>query len=547
MTAARARPFFPILVAAFTLIAFLPSLASDFVNWDDSYNLVQNPNYRGLGGTQLEWMWTTQLGDHYIPLTWMSFGLDYKIWGMDPFGYHLVNVLLHTANAVLFYFLALVIFNLSVPQDSQLARSRIPVAALAAALLFAVHPLRVESVAWVTERRDVLSGLFYLLAILAYLRAVPGPGREARRKYYWLALGCFLLAMLCKEIVLTLPAVLLVLDVYPLRRLGGRTWEQWIGTAARRVWLEKIPFAVISLAIIPMMLYIEKHGLRTAPLEGLGWFPRMAVPIYGLAFYLRKTVAPFHLSPLYVFTGHKIDPAAAPFLLSAAAVLAVTVAAILLRKKFPALLAVWAVYCITLSPVLGAVSNGPEIASDRNSYLACLGWTLLAGAAVFAARQREPRLFAAGGIAIILGLAGLTWQQAGIWHDSDALWTRALAVEPSAIAYTNMGEALVSRGDELWAKEHFLQAIALDPAFSPAHLGLGGVCLRMHKPTEAAVEFQAVLHLGKDLAFAHNGLACALAMQGKLDAAIDHFQQALRLDPGYADARRNLNQVLARK
>lgn len=163
------RLLVPVLIALITFAAFLPTLQNQFVNWDDAENFLDNPHYRGLGWTHLRWMWTTHLG-HYIPLTWMTLGLDYLLWGMNPFGYHLTSLLLHAANAVVFFFVVRRILTLALPSPSE-RRHALAVAAGVAALLFAIHPLRVESVAWVTERRDVLSGLFYLLTILMYLRA----------------------------------------------------------------------------------------------------------------------------------------------------------------------------------------------------------------------------------------------------------------------------------------------------------------------------------------------------------------------------------------
>jgi tetratricopeptide (TPR) repeat protein len=534
VTAQRIYRFFPALVALSTFLVFLPALQNDWVNWDDTANFLDNPAYRGLGWAHLKWMWTTHLLRHYIPLSWMTLGLDYKIWGMNPWGYHLTNVLLHTANAVVFYLLAVAIFKITIPAE---AGTGIPIGAMFAALIFAVHPLRVESVAWITERRDVLSGLFYLLAILAYVHGYQ-PGRTVRRKYYWLSLASFAVALLSKEIAVTLPALLLLLDIYPLRRLAP----------TRNLWIEKIPFFALSAALLIRMSFVANDEPLFDARTGLGWFPRVASPLYNLAFYLWKTLIPIRLSPLYPFTPQKIDPAAAPFEISVIVVLAITAAAVLLRRRWPALLTAWAAYILTLSPALGFVANGPRLANDRNTYLACLGWALLAGALMVLwwqrARARLP-LVGIGALAV-LTLAVLTQYQIPVWHDSDALWTQALLVEPSFIAYNNMAEVLVSRGDDLWAAENFRKAVAMRQDFSPAHLGLGGVLLRLHRLDEAVREFQAALNLGKDAAFAHNGLACALALQGKRDEAIRHFEQAIQLRPDYDDARRNLAQVLAR-
>jgi tetratricopeptide (TPR) repeat protein len=419
---------------------------------------------------------------------------------------------------------------------------------LFAALLFAVHPLRVESVAWITERRDVLCGLFYLLAILAYVHAYE-PDRPIQRKYYWFCLASFVLALLSKEIAVTLPALLLFLDVYPLHRLPA-TPSRWVEPQVRGVWLEKIPFLAFSMAAITVVWRRPARMVLFDTMAGFGLLPRVAAALYNLAFYLRKMLAPAHLSPFYEFTPHKIDPAAAPFELSILVVLSITTAAILLRRRFPALLAVWVAYVVTLSPVLGLFASGPTVTYDRNTYLACLGWALLAGAALVLGCERSPVahwMIPATAALAILSLAALTQRQIRIWHDSDALWTQALAVEPSFVAYNNMGLVILSRGDDLWAMEYFRKAVALRPDFWPAHIVLGGVLLRMHNADEAAREYRIALNLGHDPAFAHNGLACALVLEGKLDEAIYHFRQAIQLRPDYDDARRNLEEVLARR
>src|SRR5881296_3133500 len=202
----------PLVIAFSTFAAFLPTLQNQFVSWDDDKNFLDNPYYRGLGWSQLRWMWTTHQG-HYIPLTWMTLGLDYLLWGMNPVGYHLMSLLLHAANAVVFFFVVRRILTRALPSLSERGHA-LAVSAGFAALVFAIHPLRVESVAWVTERRDVLSGLLYLLTILVYLRA--GERGARGRGWYWAAVGLFAGALLSKAMAVSVPVVLLILDVYPL-------------------------------------------------------------------------------------------------------------------------------------------------------------------------------------------------------------------------------------------------------------------------------------------------------------------------------------------
>src|SRR5437899_1426812 len=272
----------PVLIALVTFVPFLPTLDNQFVNWDDDDNLVENPHYRGLGWTHLRWMWTTSHIGHYAPLTWMTFGLDYLLWGMNPVGYHLTNLLLHAANAAVFYLVACRILGLALPGPAQRGNVGLAASAAFATLLFAIHPLRVESVAWATERRDVLSGLFYLLALLAYLRAVE---RESRgRAWYWGAVGLFACALLSKSIAVSLPVVLLILDVYPLRRLGGSIG--WWGAAAQRVYLEKVPFGLMAVVASALAFLANAQLHNTASVEQLSVLGRLGVAAYGLSFYL---------------------------------------------------------------------------------------------------------------------------------------------------------------------------------------------------------------------------------------------------------------------
>src|SRR6058998_3018459 len=272
----------PLVIAFSTFAAFLPTLHNQFVSWDDDKNFLENPDYRGLAWTNLRWMWTTHLG-HYIPLTWMTLGLDYLLWGMNPLGYHLTSLLLHAANAVVFFFIVRRILTRALPSPSERGYA-LAVSAGVAALGFAIHPLRVESVAWVTERRDVLSGLFYLSAILIYLRACEGGARG--RGWYWLSVAVFVCALLSKSMVVNLPVVLLILDVYPLRRLGG--FVGWWSGPARRVYVEKIPFVFLAAAASAVALMAQLSVHTVTSLAQLSVPGRLAVSAYGFSFYLWK-------------------------------------------------------------------------------------------------------------------------------------------------------------------------------------------------------------------------------------------------------------------
>jgi tetratricopeptide (TPR) repeat protein len=531
----------PALVAALAVLAFSPALDHQFLNWDDDKNLLHNPNFPRLG-----WMLTAVHLGHYHPLTWLSLALDHAFWGLDPKGYHLTNLLLHAANAVLFYWVA-----------RRLLGGR-EWAAAVAALVFAVHPLRVESVAWVSERRDVLSGFFYLVSILSWLRAVQqGP----RRKWLAVSLAAFTAALLSKVIVVSLPVALLVLDFYPLRR---------------RAWAEKIPYFVLAAAAALATAALQPAGVgglagHVAFQAGL----RIALSLYGLAFYLEKTLLPIGLYPQYVMAP-EISLSDWRLLLGGAAVAGITLLLLVWRRRWPAVLAVWVCYAASLAPVLSLVRLDPQqYVADHHTYLAALGLALLAGHLL----SRQPVLAAL----VVAALAVLSWRQTGFWRDSLTLWTRAVEGAPySATAHNNLGEALAAAGRLPDAAAAFRRAIELRPRYATAHHNLGQALQRQGQieaaldPLRRAAELEpayapaladalynlgnhlqgfkrfpeAIEHYGQalrlnpQLADAHNNWGVALDNLGKGSEALPHYRRALELDPRHADAHNNLGLTL---
>ena len=531
----------PVLIALVTVAAFLPVLQNQFVSWDDDENFLDNPHYRGLGWSQLHWMWTTHQG-HYIPLTWMTLGLDYLLWGMNPFGYHLTSLLLHAANAVAFFFVVRRILKRALPSPSERGHA-LAVSAGFAALVFAIHPLRVESVAWVTERRDVLSGLFYLSAILVYLRACERGARG--RGWYWLSVAVFGCALLSKSMVVNLPVVLLILDVYPLRRLGG--FVGWWSEPARRIYVEKIPFVLLAAAASAVAVMAQLSKSAMIPVAHLSALGRLAVSAYGLSFYLWKMVVPLNLSPLYM-RPPTVDPEAPPFILSYGLVLAITAIVLALRRRMPGLPAAWAAYVVVLLPVLGIFQSGSQIAADRYTYLAGLGWAILAGAGLLACRHATRFLIRGSAVGVLVGLGVLTWNQVHVWHDSEKLWTHALAIDPkSSVAHSNLGSALIAQGKPAEASEHFREALRINPNDADDHTNLGMALARQGKLVEASEHYQQALRIKPTSADAHNNWGTLLARQGKLAAAIEHYQQVLQIKPDSADAHNNWGAALAQQ
>src|SRR5437899_2984776 len=531
----------PVLIALVPVAAFLPALQNQFVSSDEGESFLGHPHYRGLGWSQLHWMWTTHQG-HYIPLTWMTLGLDYLLWGMNPFGYHLTSLLLHAANAVAFFFVVRRILKRALPSPSERGHA-LAVSAGVAALVFAIHPLRVESVAWVTERRDVLSGLFYLVAILLYLRACEGMARG--RGWYWLSVAVFGCALLSKSMVVNLPVVLLILDVYPLRRLGG--FVGWWSGPARRIYVEKIPFVLLAAAASAVAVMAQLSKSAMIPVAHLSALGRLAVSAYGLSFYLWKMVVPLNLSPLYM-RPPTVDPEAPPFILSYGLVLAITAIVLALRRRMPGLPAAWAAYVVVLLPVLGIFQSGSQIAADRYTYLAGLGWAILAGAGLLACRHATRFLIRGSAVGVLVGLEVLTWNQVHVWHDSEKLWTHALAIDPkSSAAHSNLGSALIAQGKPAEASEHFREALRINPNDADDHTNLGMALARQGKLVEASEHYQQALRIKPTSADAHNNWGTLLARQGKLAAAIEHYQQALQIKPDSADAHNNWGTALAQQ
>jgi tetratricopeptide (TPR) repeat protein len=546
------RWFVPLVIFLLTFVVFFPALQNGFVNWDDDENLLGNPSYRGLGWPQLRWMFTTFHGGHYQPLTWVTFGLDYLLWGMSPFGYHLTSLILHACNAVLFYFVALCLLSVALSKPTA-SMGILQLAAGFAALLFAIHPLRVESVVWATERRDVLSGLFLLLSILCYLRANALSEGGVRARWMAAAVVVYGLSLLSKAIGVTLPIVLLVLDVSPLRRLGGSAGD-WFGLKARKVFIEKIPFFLPALAAALIAPMAQGGVMRS--LHEYGVVSRLSQSLFGLAFYLWKTVLPLGLSPLYEVPVD-FNPLNWRFLLSGLIVLLISLGLFVLRHRWPAGLASWVCYVVILSPVLGITQSGPQIAADRYSYLSCLGWAILAGAGLFycwqgwlrgAARAVVPALGLVG--IVVLGI--LTWKQVHVWHDSIRLWEHALAITEdsyfkSSIAHGNLGVALVSRGELKKAVQHYRDALRIDPANAEAHNNLGVALLEQGELGEAIEHYREALRINSDYAEAHYNLGNVLVRRGEIDEAVEHYRAALRTRPADAKAHYNLGTILARK
>jgi protein O-mannosyl-transferase len=566
MTPPALRWGLPLAAAAAVFAAFQPALAAGWLNWDDYVNFVQNQNFRGLGGANLAWMFTNTAG-HYMPLTWMTLGLDYELWGMNAAGYHFTNVLLHAVNTVLCFFL-LTAFLGRLPRAEARA---VPWAALAGALLYGLHPLRVESVAWITERRDVVAGLFFIPAVLAYLKAMPDvPGEPPRRKPFVLSIAFFACSLLSKTIGLMLPFALLVLDVYPLRRLTRTSWKPPL--------FEKTPFFALMLAGVVLTGVTTAEAGSFLPDVKYDLAQILTQPVYKLSWYAWKSVVPTGLNPVVAYR----PPTSVfelRFVLAAALVLGLTAACWASRRKVPALLAAWAAFAFLLAPVLSPLQAGPHVTADRYTYLASLVLSALAAAGLAHRGPGSPALRGAVAAAVLALLGVLSWTYCGSWRDSETLWTRAIRMDPGwcnnflyrgldraargkyAEAIEDYNESLrlvprqlmplVSRSsakmrlrDLEGASRDIEQAISWAPTQGPAYRIRGDIRQRQGRLREAEEDYSKAISFHKTLVEAWFERGALRGRQGRFKEAVEDCTAALQINPFHVEA--YVNRALGR-
>jgi Flp pilus assembly protein TadD len=538
----RALPIIVVLLVTTTV--FLPALQGQFLNWDDSTLFTKNPEYRGLGPTQLRWMFTTTLSGHYIPITWLTLGFNYVLGGMNPWGYHLLAILLHTLNAGLFYLVAVRLLGAARdpagasvgpgPRPTQ-ANGMIRGSAAVAALVFAIHPQRVESVAWITDRGTLVSGALYLLAVLGYLRAVE-PSTLRWRWWGVASLAAFAAALLSKGIVMGLPVTLLVLDVYPLRRWRGR-WRSALG--------EKIPYAVVAALGAVVVLVARSRGAQLSSFTDYGLDARLAFVAHSFWFYPSSLIWPAGLSPLYEVPA-RASVLQWPFWGAVLGLAVVTALLFLLRHRFPGGLAAWIHSAAVVAPVSGIAHSGTQLVSDRYSYLAGLGFALIAGHAVaWAGRLRKQgrlsgwvSVVGAVGVGLVLAVLALgTWGQSGLWRDSETLWRWAADQDPTcATCYGGLGEAILygtasgrARLDESEANER--RAIALRPTLPLPHFVLGTILLVRGRYADAEASLKTYMQLAPGEWQGPARLALVYLVQDRVAEAVSLLHRAREMGP----------------
>ncbi len=556
------------LIASVICFVFYPAADYGFVNWDDPANFIQNTGYRGLSLGTIRWAFTTYHLGHYQPLNWLSFAADYSVAGLNPQRFHLTQIILHIVAALCVHQLARKLLPLF---QWKVTSAAIEFAAVATALLFAVHPLRVESVVWLSARTDILAMIFMCLSTLAYLRHATAP----RRSFPWVSLGFFVAAVLSKEHAVVLPALFILLDWYPLRRIRGG--KSLLNREYRPIWREKLPFLLISL--LGSGNAILAAGSSVASIDKNPLSQRFAQIPFSIAFYLLKTAEPSRLSHFYEFPGNfGLDHPWVIFSLFACGMIAFVVA--ISPKKAPGLVLAAVAYVVILAPVSGIMQRGPQLAADRYSYLATLPLYLLLGSVLARIAHRSGFIAATIAIAITLIWSPMSRMQVSNWRSSFALWQSAIkyddhnATAHALIAHVHMDEgriddairefetalrirptqplvhrnlaALYSRLGRLDdAILHYEADLVENPADAASRYFLGACYERRGDPERASRHFRAALDLNPDLAPAHLGLARLFLNAGYVKEAEPRLRRVVELDPENATALELLAQLCA--
>jgi tetratricopeptide (TPR) repeat protein len=524
----------PLLLALITVLVYLPVRQHHFVSYDDPKYVTGNRMVQaGLTWGGAAWAFTTGQTGNWHPLTWLSHMLDVQLFGASPAGPHLVSVLFHTANTVLLFLLL------------RRLTGALWCSAWVAAL-FALHPLHVESVAWVAERKDVLSGFFFLLTLLAYARYAQSQlgtlALDARRpaRNYVLALFFFALGLMCKPMLVTLPFIMLLLDYWPLQRFNASTLQKAV--------VEKIPFFLLS-AISCVVTFVMQQ--KDGDVQSLSAFPageRVGNALVSYARYLGKTFWPADLAVFYPHPGHW---PAAQATFAAILIAGLCLAVLWFGRRFPFAVTGWFWFFGMLIPTVGLVQVGNQSMADRYMYLPSIGlFVILAWSArEISLRWRSARgaMAMMGGLAVI-ACGVVTIGQLQHWQDDESLFRHALTVtRGNFVAHNNLGNDLLRRGQVAEAIVQYQQALAIQPGYELAHCNLGAALLQRGEVDEAIVEFQKALALQADLSAAHEQLGNALIQKGQVDEAVMHYEKALESQPDLTQAHVDLASALLEK
>ena len=520
--------FVGLWVVVITFLVFSPTLRSNFLAYDDDIYVYNNPRVQTFSPEHFGWFFAHPYYRSYIPLTMVSHTIDYALWQNDPRGHHLTSLLLHSINALWVFFLGLVVYGIRSKNPGRVTWPMV-LGSAAAALLFALHPLRVESVAWVSDRKDLLCAFFLFPSFIAYLWYATRRGGETARRWYIVSLVLFTFALLSKPIAVMAPAVLLLVDFLLLER---GNWRDHLSVSVR----EKLPFFALSLAAGVMAMVAAPGSQEAWMIEHLSPGLKLVFPFYATMFYLLKTIVPLSLTPVYPRVTVEILFVAfgASLVIVAACVYAAR------RGKRDWLLALL-VYVLFLLPTLLAASSGIQPIADRYSYMASISLFVLCGAGIVAARPAGLRFVLIGVAGILVVWGALSVQQVSHWRDAESLWRYVVSVQPEIpLAHNNLGTALQAKGDPDGAIAIYHAALALKPDYPEPWYNMGIAYEAKGDARKAEEMYLRAIITKRDYLDAYVNLGNLYVQTSRVDTALAIYARAARIDPVDADVYYNM-------
>jgi len=542
-----------------TCIVYSPTLKNGFV-WDDYGYITANKTIRSLDTRSLYTMFTVRNMGNWHPVTSLSHAIDYASWGLDPFGYHLTNSIFHGLNAVLLFLLVIQLMVkvsktndvATEPEKSLPVSTQYLIAASITALLFALHPLQVESVAWIAERKNVLCTFFVLLTFHCYLMYVSAVQTMHRWMWFAACLFLFLFALMSKPMAVTLPVLLLIFDYYPLKRIKLSFRE------SLKILLEKVPFFVLSIFDSIITIVVQHNAGSLKSLDQFHFGLRILNAMRTLIFYLEKTIIPIKLVPYYPLTGNA-DWSDARYLLSGMLILILTGFCLWMAKKGKNLfLAAWLFYLVALLPMLGIIQVGDQAAADRYTYLSNLSIFLLVGIGTVWLFEKisltNYRKMLGGGFFLVISLvflllAAITINQIKIWRSPASLWQYVTNKYPDSVSFAhyNLGIDLFDQGKIDEAISSYKRTLTINPRHEKAYFSLGYSYLKKGMLDESIPEFKRALTLNPNYAEAHYALGSVYDTKGLSDEALFEYKRAVTIKPRYAEVHYKLGVLYQKK
>lgn len=558
--------YLAIAIAFIALLIYLPALRNGFVDWDDRVYVFQNSHIRSFDPAFLKWAFFDFYASNWHPITWISHAADYALWGLNPLGHHFTSIVLHAVNSLLAVLLVIKLLE-TVKQSASkktrlfefLSDRTILITGGVTGLLFGIHPVHVESVAWVSERKDLLCAFFFMLSIImytSYVRSMTGKATQQNppppflNKHYLATALFFVLALLSKPMAVTLPVVLLILDGYPFQRIQSLK-------TLRPALVEKIPFFAFSLISSVLTVLAQKSGASLVASEIIPLSTRIFVAAQALIAYLGKMIWPLNLMPFYQYYRKGEFFGTLEYLAPIIAVIGLFAASVMAARKQKLWAAAWGYYVVTLIPVLGIVQVGSQLMADRYTYLPSLGLFMILGlfAAVVidkveAKKKKQPMtriITATVAVVALVSLSYLTLTQIAIWKDTVSLWSRVIEKEPSTVAaYKERAEAYKKEGELDRALQDYDTAIALYPIDYDAHYNRGLIYNATGAFDKAAEDFSRYIFLYPNDAGAYHNRGFAYFSMGQYKNALEDFSMAIRLEPNNVHAYYNRGNLYAK-